>query len=69
DDRERGYIEVAGRSGVVSRSPFLTISLGIASTEVRPISSPAEAAAIAVEMKRFAKNAGGSIWAMDRRHT
>ena len=67
DDRERGYIEVADRTGVVNSCPFLTISIGIASTEVRPIESPAEAAAIAVEMKRFAKSAGGSIWAMDRR--
>ena len=69
DDRERGYIEVADRSGVVTRYPFLTISLGVASTEVRTITSPAEAAAIAVEMKRFAKAAGGSMWAMDRRRS
>jgi diguanylate cyclase (GGDEF)-like protein len=67
DDRERGFIEVADRNGTATRYPFLTVSIGIASTEVRPISSPAEAAAIAVEMKRFAKSAGGSIWAMDRR--
>ena len=67
DDRDRGYIEVADRAGVITRYPFLTISLGIASTEVRPIETAAEAATIAVEMKRFAKSAGGSIWAMDRR--
>jgi diguanylate cyclase (GGDEF)-like protein len=67
DDRERGFIEVADRMGVVTRYPFLSISLGVASTEVRPIASPAEAASIAVEMKRFAKSATGSIWAMDRR--
>jgi diguanylate cyclase (GGDEF)-like protein len=67
EDRSRGYIEVADRAGVVKHREFLTISIGIASTEVRPIESPAEAAAIAVEMKRFAKSAGGSIWAMDRR--
>jgi diguanylate cyclase (GGDEF)-like protein len=69
DDRERGYIEVADRAGVVTRYPFLTISLGVASTDVRPIASPAEAASIAVEMKRFAKGVGGSIWALDRRKT
>jgi diguanylate cyclase (GGDEF)-like protein len=69
DDRERGYIEVADRTGVVTRYPFLTISLGVASTDVRPIASPAEAASIAVEMKRFAKGVGGSIWALDRRKT
>jgi diguanylate cyclase (GGDEF)-like protein len=67
DDRERGFIEVADRAGVVTRYPFLTISLGVASTDVRPIESPAEAASIAVEMKRFAKGVGGSIWALDRR--
>jgi diguanylate cyclase (GGDEF)-like protein len=67
DDREQGFIEVGDRAGVVTRYPFLTVSIGIASTEIRPISSPAEAASIAVEMKRFAKGVGGSIWAMDRR--
>jgi diguanylate cyclase (GGDEF)-like protein len=66
-DRERGHIEVADRSGLTVQFPFLTISIGIASTEVRPITTPAEAATIAVEMKRFAKSAPGSIWAMDRR--
>ena len=66
-DRERGYVEVADRAGVVTRHPFLTISVGIASTETRPIGSPAEAASVAVEMKRFAKGVDGSIWAMDRR--
>ena len=67
DDRERGFIEVADRAGVTQKYPLLTISLGIASTEIRPIVTPAEAAEIAVEMKRFAKSATGSIWAMDRR--
>jgi diguanylate cyclase (GGDEF)-like protein len=67
DDRERGYIEVADRAGSTHRFPFMTISLGIASTETRTILSPAEAAAVAVEMKRFAKASGGSIWRMDRR--
>ena len=67
DDRERGYIEVADRTGVVIRYPFLSISVGIASTDIRPVSAPAEAASIASEMKRFAKGVGGSIWAMDRR--
>ena len=69
EDRARGYIEVPDRSGTMTRFPLLTISLGIASTMIRPISSPAEAAAIAVEMKRFAKSTGGSIWRIDRRKT
>ena len=67
DDRDRGYIEVADRMGTTHRFPFMTISLGIASTDQRTITSPAEAAAVAVEMKRFAKASGGSVWRMDRR--
>lgn len=67
DDRERGYIEVADRMGNTHRFPFMTISLGIASSDIRTIASPAEAAAVAVEMKRFAKASGGSVWRMDRR--
>jgi diguanylate cyclase (GGDEF)-like protein len=67
EDRERGYIEKEDRAGVLQRYPMLSMSIGIASTEIRPISTPAEAASIAVEMKRFAKGVNGSIWAMDRR--
>ena len=67
DDRERGFIEVADRTGVVHQYTFLTISLGVASTDVRPIESPAAVAAVAVEMKQFAKRTGGSTWRMDRR--
>lgn len=67
EDQERGYIEVADRAGNLHRAPFLTISLGVASTEVRPLDSPTAMSAVASEMKRFAKGAGGSIWRMDRR--
>ena len=67
EDRERGFIEKEDRAGIVQRYPMLTVSIGIASTEIRPICTSAEAASIAVEMKRFAKGVSGSIWAMDRR--
>ncbi|MEA3055953.1 MAG: hypothetical protein QOD30_1385 [Actinomycetota bacterium] len=67
EDRERGFIEKEDRAGIVQRYPMLTVSIGIASTEIRPIGTPAEAASVAVEMKRFAKGVSGSIWAMDRR--
>ena len=67
EDRERGYIEKEDRAGIVQRYPMLTLSIGIASTEIRPIATAPEAASIAVEMKRFAKGVTGSTWAMDRR--
>ncbi len=67
DDRERGWIEVADRQGVVRRHRLLSISLGVASTATRPIESPAEASVIAGHMKEFAKAVHGSAWRVDRR--
>jgi diguanylate cyclase (GGDEF)-like protein len=67
EDRAVGFIELADRSGRMHRHPFLSVSIGIASTTVRSFVSSTEAAAVAVELKRFAKAAHGSAWRMDRR--
>jgi diguanylate cyclase (GGDEF)-like protein len=69
DDRAAGFIEVADRSGRRHRHPFLTVSIGISSTDVRSFTTSAEAAAVAVELKRFAKAAHGSAWRIDRRRS
>jgi diguanylate cyclase (GGDEF)-like protein len=68
-DRDRGYIEVLSRQGVVQRFGLLSISIGIASTERRRYSHYAEAVAVASEMKSFTKATDGSSWAVDRRTT
>ena len=67
DDRARGGITVIDRMGTSHDHPFLTLSVGVASTDVRPFHTAAEAAAVAVEMKRFAKGVPGSVWRIDRR--
>jgi diguanylate cyclase (GGDEF)-like protein len=67
EDRERGYVEVANRRGELQRFPMLSISIGIASTELRSYAHYAEAVAIATEMKTFTKTTAGSSWAIDRR--
>jgi diguanylate cyclase (GGDEF)-like protein len=69
DDREAGYIERVDRTGVLRRSPLISVSVGIATTEVRAFSSAAEAAAVAVEMKGYAKAESGSAWRADRRRS
>jgi diguanylate cyclase (GGDEF)-like protein len=66
-DRDAGYIEYVDRSGDKQRHAFLTVSIGVASTLVRPFTSAVEAASIAVELKRYAKAVDGSAWRMDRR--
>ncbi|MCU1377293.1 MAG: DNA-binding response regulator mtrA [Acidimicrobiales bacterium] len=69
EDRAVGFIELADRAGQLHRRPFLSVSIGIASSNVRPFVSSAEVAAVAVELKRFAKAAHGSAWRIDRRHS
>jgi diguanylate cyclase (GGDEF)-like protein len=67
EDRVLGCIEHMDRAGEVRRHPFVSLSIGIASTDVRTFSSSIEAAGVAVEMKQFAKAADGSAWRIDRR--
>ena len=66
-DLARGSVSVVGRDGTPREEPFLTISLGIASTGFRDFASPVEMAAVASEMKHFAKGHIGSAWRTDRR--
>jgi PleD family two-component response regulator len=69
EDRERGFIEVVNRRGETQRFPFLSLSIGIASTAHRKFDHYAQAVAIATEMKTFTKGTPGSSWAVDRRTT
>jgi diguanylate cyclase (GGDEF)-like protein len=66
-DALRGYIEVVDRRGERYAFPVVSLSLGVASTDVRDINTQWEASAIAVEMKEFAKKQPGSTYRIDRR--
>jgi len=66
-DALRGYIEVIDRRGERYAFPVVSLSLGVASTDVREIGTQWEASAIAVEMKEFAKKQPGSAYRIDRR--
>lgn len=69
EDIERGYVEVEDRKGVLQRLPLASISVGIATTNVRTFAHYGEAVAVATEMKQFAKRQTGSSYAIDRRAT
>jgi hypothetical protein len=58
---------VTNRRGEVQQFPFLSISIGVATTAHRSFEHFAEAVAIATEMKVYAKLTPGSSWAVDRR--
>jgi hypothetical protein len=63
----KGYIEVTDRRGERYAFPMVSMSMGVVSNLLRPIASQWEAAAIAVEMKEFAKKQPGSSYQIDRR--
>jgi len=67
DDRQRGFVEVPYRRGVLHHYPFLSISIGVANSAMRPIRSQWEASAVATEMKAVAKRKVGSSYEIDRR--
>jgi diguanylate cyclase (GGDEF)-like protein len=68
DDRRRGHILIVTRRGGEQEVPFLSISIGVATTAKRSFRHFAEAVAIATEMKSFTKGTAGSSWAVDRRN-
>jgi len=66
-ERERGWIEVSDRRRTTRRSPLMSISIGIARTDMLPLDSPGAISATAGEMKAAAKSQPGSALAVDRR--
>jgi diguanylate cyclase (GGDEF)-like protein len=68
-DLERGSIDIKDRQGNLQSFPLLSLSVGIATTDVRMFTHYGEAAAVATEMKQFAKGTPGSSYALDRRAT
>ena len=66
-DALRGYIDVIDRRGERFAFPVVSLSVGVASTDMRDITTQWEASAIAVEMKEFAKKQPGSAYRIDRR--
>jgi hypothetical protein len=55
------------RLGDLQPFPFVSISIGVATTENRAFTHYAEVVGIATEMKPVAKKTPGSSWAADRR--
>ncbi|HYH27597.1 MAG TPA: response regulator [Actinomycetota bacterium] len=66
-DREKGHIEVQNRKQELQRFPFLSVSIGVATTDRRAFSHHGEAVAVATELKEYAKRSDGSSYAIDRR--
>jgi diguanylate cyclase (GGDEF)-like protein len=67
DDRRRGYISAADRYGILRRFGLMTISIGVVTTERRRFEDEEALTRVAADMKHFAKEQGGSTYAVDQR--
>jgi diguanylate cyclase (GGDEF)-like protein len=67
EDAERGSVVVTDRLGRALEYPLLSVSIGAATNEHRPVEDYRELVEIATEMKSFSKKRPGSVYAIDRR--
>ncbi|MFZ4516497.1 MAG: GGDEF domain-containing response regulator [Acidimicrobiia bacterium] len=67
EDRVRGFIETTDRQGEHRKHGFVSIAIGVASTDIREINTQWEASVLASEMKSYAKRHGRSAYEIDRR--
>ena len=66
-DALQGYIEVTDRRGERHAFPICSLSMGVATTERKSLTSEWEASAVASEMKEVAKRTPGTNYQIDRR--
>lgn len=66
-DALQGYIEVTDRKGERHAFPICSLSMGVASTETKALTSEWEASSVASEMKEVAKSIPGTNYQVDRR--
>lgn len=66
-DLKTGYIETRDRRGTLNRYPIMSLSIAILSNEQRSLDNYAQIGEAAAELKRYAKQLGGSVYVKDKR--
>ncbi len=67
EDREKGYIEVANRKGIIEQFPLTSLSIGVVVADVGRFNNILEIGEIGAQVKHVAKSVMGSSYAVDRR--
>lgn len=67
EDRLKGYIDSADRTGKKRKIPVMTVSIAVVTNEKRKISHIGEASTIAADLKKYCKSLKGSNYVTDRR--
>jgi len=66
-DKEKGYIEVANRKGIIEQFPLVSISIGVVVCDVGRFHNILEIGEVGAQVKHAAKSVMGSCYAVDRR--
>jgi diguanylate cyclase (GGDEF)-like protein len=67
EDVHRGYIEVANRRGEMVRTPLLTVTLAVVTSEQCPMTHIVKISDVASELKAYGKTFEGSVVVKERR--
>jgi GGDEF domain-containing protein len=66
-DREKGWIEVPNRRGVMERFPIVTISIAVIVNQKRMFKHPGEMSHMMADLKKYTKSLPGSNYMIERR--
>lgn len=67
EDRSRGYILSKNRKGEIQKFSFMTVSIGVATNEQRPLIHPLQINQVTGEIRNYLKTWGKSGYLRDRR--
>lgn len=67
EDRQRGYLKVYNRRGIIEEIPLVSISIGIVEVTRNRFKNPLEIGEIGAQVKHLAKVTQGSAYAVNRR--
>ena len=66
-DRERGYITVANRRGIVEEFPIMTLSIAVMPNQARTFTHVGEISHMMADLKKYTKTLPGSNYMIERR--
>ena len=67
EDKEKGYVEVVNRKGIIEQFPITSISIAVVDIEKNRFKNALEIAEIGAGIKHLAKTTLGSTYIINRR--
>lgn len=68
EDKERGYLEVPNRKGIIEEFPLVSLSIGVVDVSKNRFHNVLEIGEVGAQVKHLAKVTPGSAYAINRRH-